>query len=243
MTLDQEFAQYQGQSVLVPGEPEPERGQCVQWADFVLRDVYNLPYHYGNAIDWWFAPGDLLNHFDQITDGSIRKGDFVIFNTQVGSVYGHIDVAMQDGSVGAFQGSDSNWGGNLTVHLVQHNNANYIFGSLRLKGADMDKIDVNLSRVLSHGILARNGLKGRAYSLDGSVGDPWVGGDLTAQFIMDLFNSPEAQEWRDSNKTDSVNGINAQLNSIPALQAQIASLQAQLATQGYKPVGQLYEKG
>lgn len=140
MTLDEEFTKYQGQGVLVPGEPEDERGQCVQWVDFVLHDVYGLPYHYGNAIDWWNNPGELLTNFDKVTDGSVKKGDFVVFNTQVGSVYGHIDVAMQDGTTANFQGADSNWGGNLTVHLVQHSNQSYVLGSLRKKGTPVDDL-------------------------------------------------------------------------------------------------------
>jgi len=134
MTLDECYAANQGKALLIPGGGAGNEGQCVQWADTVLHDVYGFDYHWGNAIDWWNNPGELLNHFDQITDGSIKKGDFVIFNTQVGSVYGHIDVAMQDGTTGNFLGADSNWGGNKTVHMVQHSNAGYVLGSLRLKG-------------------------------------------------------------------------------------------------------------
>lgn len=144
MTLDAEFAQYQGQSVLVPGAAEAERGQCVQWADYVLYDVYGLPYVWANAIDFWQKFGSIsqLNtHFDQITDGSIKKGDFVIFNEKVGSIYGHIDVAMQDGTTDNFTGADSNWTGNKTVHLVNHVGRQYVLGSLRLKGgADMSVV-------------------------------------------------------------------------------------------------------
>lgn len=137
-SLDQEFAQYQGQSVLVPGASEADRGQCVQWADFVLHDVCGLPYVYANAIDWWNLPGSLANNFDRITDGSIKKGDFVIWNQKVGSVYGHIDVAMQDGNINNFVASDTNWAGNKTVHLVNHvNQAGYIIGTLRRKGGSV----------------------------------------------------------------------------------------------------------
>lgn len=140
MTLDDEFNKYQGQSVLVPGAAEADRGQCVQWADYVLFDVYGLPYVWANAIDFWnkFSSFDQLReNFNQITDGSIKKGDFVIFNQNVGSIYGHIDVAMADGTIDNFTGSDSNWGGNKTVHLVNHVGRQYVIGSLRLKGGNM----------------------------------------------------------------------------------------------------------
>lgn len=137
MTTDEIYQRYQGQSVSFDGI-EANRGQCVQWADFVLTEAYDLPAHYGNAIDWWNNPGNLLDNFDKVSDGSVKKGDFVIFNTKVGSPFGHIDVAMQDGSYSGFQGADSNWGGNKTVHLVQHNNPSLILGVLRLKKeADM----------------------------------------------------------------------------------------------------------
>src|SRR5437868_3199712 len=126
MTLDQCFQLNQGKSLLIPGGGSGNEGQCVQWADTVLHDVYGFDYHWGNAIDWWNSPGELLDHFYKVTDGSIKKGDFVIFNTNVGSVYGHIDVAMQDGTTANFQGADSNWGGNKTVHLVQHTNLSFV---------------------------------------------------------------------------------------------------------------------
>lgn len=139
MTLDAEFAQYQGQSVLVPGQAEALRGQCFMWFDFVLHDVYNLPYFYAEgAIDIWNNPGWLLGHFDKITDGSIKKGDIVVFNMLVGSIYGHVDVAMQDGTIDSFLGSDTNWSGNKTVHYVQHTGRQYVLGSLRLKGGSTD---------------------------------------------------------------------------------------------------------
>lgn len=137
MTLDQSFAANQGQSLLIPGGGEANRGQCVMWADTVYHDVYNLSYVYANAIDWWNNADNLsiTKSFDKITDGSIKKGDIVVFNQKVGSVYGHIDVAMEDGTFNQFLGADSNWGGNKTVHLVNHIGAGYIIGALRSKSA------------------------------------------------------------------------------------------------------------
>lgn len=138
MTLDQCYQKYQGQSVLVSADPS-DRGQCVQWADIVLHEVYNQPVHYGNAIDWYNNPSELLQNFDRISaaSGYPKKGDFVIWNQGVGSIYGHIDVCAEDGTPSGFKGYDSNWGGNKTVHAVQHN-YNSVLGYLRPKGKEQD---------------------------------------------------------------------------------------------------------
>lgn len=141
MTLDECYAANQGKSLLIPGGGAGNEGQCLQWVETVTHDVYGIPYIYTpGAIDFWnkFDALGLGQWFNKITDGLIRKGDVVVFNQQVGSVYGHIDVAMQDGTTNSFLGADSNWGGNKTVHLVQHNGSQYVLGSLRLKGVDMD---------------------------------------------------------------------------------------------------------
>lgn len=138
MTLDQEYAKYAGQSVLVPGAAADDRGQCVQWADYVLHDVYGQPYVWADAINWWNqfdSIPQLKNNFVKVADGTIKKGDFVLWNQKVGSVYGHIDVAMTDGNINNFVAADTNWAGNLTVHEVSHiGQAGYIIGVLRHKG-------------------------------------------------------------------------------------------------------------
>jgi len=197
ITIDQEYAKYKGQSVLVPGEPESERGQCVQWADYVLHDVYGLPYHYGNAIDWWNNPKELLTeNFNKISDGSIKKGDFVIFNTNVGSVYGHIDVAMQDGSFNNFQGSDSNWGGNKTVHLVQHNA--YVLGALRKKGS-------------SNMLYPNEGDLINAYNSTGWPGHPPNGNDIA--YWTKGTNNPNWNKGADQVQKDLLYAVMGYVNT------------------------------
>ena len=134
--VDQLYAKYAGQTLDYDGLAQ-DAGQCVQWVEYVLTDTqygYGLKPFWGNAIDWWNNYGGSLAAFDKITDGSIKKGDIVIFNQLVGSPYGHIDLAMQDGTTASFLGADSNWNGNKTVHEVQHNGSQYVIGSLRLKG-------------------------------------------------------------------------------------------------------------
>lgn len=102
-------------------------------------------------------------------------------------------------------------------------------------GGDMpDKIDENASKQIQFSFLARNGLDGRPYALDGSTGLPWLGADLTLKLLNDIFISPESKDgWRDGSGPSSIKDINTRLATIPSLQAQIAALQKQLAQ---KPV-------
>lgn len=137
------YQKYQGQTLSYDGIPD-NAGQCAQWAEYVLTDTqygYGLSPFWGNAIDWWNNYGGSLAAFDKLQDGTIKKGDIVIFNSLVGSVYGHIDMAMSDGSYAQFTGADSNWAGNKTVHLVNHVGSQYIQGVLRLKGGTMLPVD------------------------------------------------------------------------------------------------------
>lgn len=152
MTIDQWYQSRKGQSLLVPGANEADRGQCVQAADYALYEVYGFDYVWADAIDWWnkFEQiPQLKTNFIKVSDSAIKKGDFVIFNTKVGSQYGHIDIAMADGNYDMFTGADSNWGGNKTLHLVDHVNKSYIIGSLRPKGGQVvmfnegDRVNLN----------------------------------------------------------------------------------------------------
>lgn len=140
------YQKYAGQKLSYDGIPA-NAGQCVQWAEYVLTDSqygYGLQPFYGNAVDWWGKFGGVLaKNFDQISDGYVKAGDFVIFNSLVGSVYGHIDMALQDGTYAQFLGADSNWAGNLTVHQVNHVGAQYIIGTLRLRETIMQPYTYN----------------------------------------------------------------------------------------------------
>ncbi len=136
------IAKYQGQSLSYDGI-EANRGQCVQWVEYVLTDNqvgYGLAPFWGNAIDWWNGfSGVLAANFDRIpypNNGYPKAGDIVIWGAGVGSVYGHIDLCVADGDASGFQGYDSNWNGK-TVHAVAHN-YNAVIGYLRPKGSVVD---------------------------------------------------------------------------------------------------------
>lgn len=139
MTINEWYLTRQGQSLLVPGASPADRGQCMQAWDYGLNEVYGLTYVWANAIDCWNNFENipqLRDNFDKITDGSVRTGDTVVFNTTVGSVFGHIDWALQDGTTNDFIGADSNWSGDKTLHEVHHTRSQYVLGSLRFKQGD-----------------------------------------------------------------------------------------------------------
>lgn len=150
-TLEETYNKYKGQAVLAPGGGAGNQGQCLQWSDIVLNEVYGLPFIYTPAaLDWWVKAGSLglTVHFNKIPAGSpVKKGDFVIYDARVGAPEGHIDVASNDGSYNDFTAYDSNWGGKAfynsagypTLHEVRHNDKynGFIVGYLRSKEANV----------------------------------------------------------------------------------------------------------
>lgn len=193
MTVDGWYDARKGQSLLVPGAPADDKGQCMQAADYALNEVYGLPYIWTEgAIDWWTKFDtfpQLKNNFVQVSDGSVKKGDFVIFNQKVGSIYGHISLAMQDATTTYFESADSNWGGNKTVHLVTHSGAEYVQGTLRPKGVEM--LDASHQATLFVAYLGRLPTQGEV--------DRDVGHITTDTMINNLDTSTE---YRDKKQRD-----------------------------------------
>lgn len=112
-----------------------------------------------------------------------------------------------DGSFGKFITIQTADGWNDTyAHLSQIN----VHVGQEIGMADI--IDANASKQLQFSVLGRNGLAGRPYALDGSTGTPWVGGELTLKFLDDIFNSPEARQYRDSQDSNSIPGVNKRLS-------------------------------
>lgn len=217
-----------GTIVAHPGYPDLN-GQCVTLTK-ALMEFLGVPNPYaarGNAID----AGDTY-----IRQGLGTAGMgwlTIVVNRDMGYIdgihYGHIWIDLQ---------GEANYESNGARALYTTKNTRPIsqgqqfinFDKWVTEVSDMaEKITADTSKILQHAIIARNGLRGRAYALDGSTGTPWVGGELTNQFITDVFNSPEARQWRDTKDPASVNDINARLDSIPTLQAQITTLTAQVA--------------
>ncbi len=209
-----------------PGYPSLN-GQCVTLTK-ALMEFLGVPNPYA-------ARGDAINAGDTYIRqglGTAGKGWLtIVVNRDMGYIggvhYGHIWIDLQN---------EANYEANGARALYTTKNTRPISQGQQFINFDKwvteddmaEKITPDTSKILQHGIIARNGLRGRAYALDGSTGLPWVGGELTNQFISDVFNSPEARQWRDSQDPASVNDINARLDSIPTLQAQVTTLSQQV---------------
>lgn len=240
MTLDAFVAKYNGKTNYDYDGIFP--GECVDVAKAYLRDCHGI-----NAGAWgdaknYFVNPTLLSRFDAIPYPNSRRpkrGDIVVWGASLpgSGKAGHVAVCLSTGS-STFVSLDQNWGGRY-VHQVTHN-FNNVVGWLSPRTAApvpppqpkpqggnnvAEKITVDTSRILQHGVLARNGIRGRANSLNGSMGDPWVGTDLTNKFITDIFLSDEARGWRDSNSPSSIPDINIKLEQNAQLQPQLARQQ------------------
>lgn len=141
MNLQQAYSRCVGTSVPSPDGNPADAGQCVSWASYVLKNVYDHPYVFANAIDWWKNPG-LADEFDFVPFGAgsyPKAGDFVVWGNKVGSPYGHIAVCAQDGDPLHFTSYDSNWGDIPRLTTIHHNYAYGILGYIRKKGDEMFK--------------------------------------------------------------------------------------------------------
>jgi hypothetical protein len=128
MTLDQLYNQYKGETIpasLVGDSNASDDGQCFIWFDLVLNRVYGQPYfHATGAIDIWETPGVLLNTFKAIPYSpamQIVVGDIVVYGTGVGSKFGHVSIAAQNGVGSSYVGYDSNWGDSKILQQIIHN--------------------------------------------------------------------------------------------------------------------------
>lgn len=209
ITLDQFIAKYDGK----PIDFDHQFGnQCVDLVAQYCVEVLGVQPYYANAADWWNYNDDKFAAKIPIGSGETpQKGDIVIWghNTPGSGGAGHIDIWL-DGTRNNFTGFDQNWPSGSYCHHQGHD-YNYIIGWYRPKGANMDKVDQNASKQIQFAFLGRNGLSGRAYALDGSTGYPWVGADLNLKLLDDIFNSPEAKQYRDSQDANSIPGINKRL--------------------------------
>ena len=131
MTLDQFVTTY--------NETRVGSGQCVALILQYEEDVLGLtPTAVGNAHDYYdryYNTPFLYNNFDLFTyDGTNQpqKGDIVVWNTNVASPYGHVDIAYSDISSSSFKSFSQNWGTPLQCSIVTHDYTD-VSGWLRLK--------------------------------------------------------------------------------------------------------------
>lgn len=131
MTLAQAYAVKQGTAVPSASGDPTLAGQCVSWANYVLLYVYNHPYLFANAINWFNNPA-LLGKFEFIPYAPgvyPLTGDFVVWN--IGQ-YGHIDLCASNGGPAGFTGYDSNWD-RPVLDTIQHNYSQVV-GYIRYTG-------------------------------------------------------------------------------------------------------------
>lgn len=222
-----------------PGVVPSLDGQCVSLVKWFLQEMTNVPNPQAARGDARYVGKTLVNqgHAIEVPFDQRRRGDIITYEY---GVYGHIGVVLSGNRT--FE-QNVNWAGVASKIVDGSRVYASRIGSIgeswrhdmhiyRIKTYREDemaeKITEDTSKIIQHGIIARNGLRGRGYSLDGSTGLPWVGGDLTNKFISDVFSSPEAVQWRDSYDPASINDINAKLDSIPNLAAQVSSLTIQV---------------
>lgn len=114
-------------------------GQCVALILKYENDVLNLtPTGVGNAHDYYDlfdTTPFLYNNFNKFTYNGSNKpeiGDIIVWNTNVGGGYGHVDIAYQNISNTSFIGFDQNWNSPLRTSIENHN-YNNVLGWLRKK--------------------------------------------------------------------------------------------------------------
>lgn len=160
MTPDQFFSPLAGQSLLLGGQPEKYRGQCVQSVGLYVQSLgINFP-AYEEAYLYWDngIPG-----YTHVGAGNpIKQGDLIVWRSDFPASpgAGHIDVASQDATLASFYAWDSNWSPPLKLERIWHsgNNNNYIAGYLRRTMGDVNTITptdkevddtINLTRILA----------------------------------------------------------------------------------------------
>lgn len=163
MSPDSYFTPLKGQSLLIPGQNENVRGQCVQSAGlWIMQQGLKLP-AYTYAYMYW---DNGVSGMDKIPAGQpIRQGDTVIWGKNFPSSpgAGHIDTASADGTLQDFWAWDSNWGSpSLKLNKIHHTGTanNYIVGYLRKKGVGMPNESEVKSAFAQYNIVGSDGVFG-----------------------------------------------------------------------------------
>lgn len=179
----------------------------------------------GNAII--IDHGDVYTGYAHLNQFAIGVGEQVSQGQLIGFV-GMTGAASGPHLHFEFIGRPPNWNNGFAARLDP---ANY---NVTEGGTSMaEKANLDTARILAHGILGRNGIDGRGNALDGSsdadLNNGAVGSNLTDANIMALYMSAEAKAWRDSQDSNSVNGINSRLGQLATVNAQFAKDADQIA--------------
>jgi hypothetical protein len=195
MTLDECYLKHRGTSVpSFDGNPA-DNGQCVAWALTVRTEVYELPVRYGNAINWWTTRGTDIDYFDYVpyTVGNYpKKGDFVVWGTEVGSQFGHIDSCAEDGNGSGFLGYDSNWSDVPVLKTIHHDYSLGVLGYIRLKEKRMNPNDGDVINLYQYA----NGRPATPEEIAVYTNKTWNAPDglLYGKFVVDFLNMKKQLE-------------------------------------------------
>ena len=108
--------------------------QCVDLYRQYVQDVFKCPQSppvSGAYRVWDTYLTDYFDRYNNTLTAVPQQGDVVIWNTKVGSGFGHIAI-YDSGNVWGFTSFDQNWV-TIAPHLQKHNYDN-IYGWLRFKG-------------------------------------------------------------------------------------------------------------
>lgn len=124
----------------------------------------------------------------------------ICVNRSMGGGYGHIWIDLKD---------EANFeqNGAIALHTTKNTRpwnqgVQYInLDKWLLDGVNMDKIDKEIFQILFFGVLERNGLSARSNALNGSS-EPsdYIGKDLSAAIVKEIFYSKEAKDRRDGSE-------------------------------------------
>ncbi|MGO4470324.1 hypothetical protein AB4Y95_00095 [Arthrobacter sp. M-10] len=204
---------------------------------------------YGSAIAKWNANPGNGNHPDELPPSGVTVPVYFSLDSVAD---GHTAISLDDGSVASSTQPGThplgflhpNLQNLIDVYAKYNGGCTYLgwseyVGTVRVvqpvtqpsQGGDMPaKINLDTARIMAHGVLARNGLSGRSNALDGSSDNDLtanhVGQDLTNEYVQGLFLSAEGRQWRDTQDSNSIQGINARLDQAPKLQDQLAAEQS-----------------
>ncbi len=189
---------------------------------------------------------DVLTGYAHLTSTVINKGDYVTQGQLIG-YSGATGLTMGGSSPQPhlhfeFIGRPQAWKNGFAARLDPAQFVTQEQTNQTSQGGDMaEKANIDTARILAHGILARNGVSGRINALDGScdadLNAGHVGAELTNEYIRGIFLSDEGRQWRDSQDSNSIQGVNARLNDNAINKQSITELQYQLKSEQDKSVG------
>lgn len=140
-------------------------GECVSEINQYCWRVLDVPAgSWGDAVDWW-TNSTVLTYFDQVTDGSRKDGDILVWGDDPGTFtgrYGHIAISY-GGKI-----LNQNYGNNRKVTINGFFTGGYL-GALRLKGASM-----SISKDEAYKVVKWDYLHGTGVDPTGPQAEEWA---------------------------------------------------------------------